>query len=65
MTLVRRMQCVGNGKFSSSIDVLSGIRQDSVLGPVLFVPFINYLPDETKSDIFMYADDTKIYRPCK
>ena len=40
----------------------SGIRQASVLGPLLFVLYINDLPELTKSDIFLFANDIKIFR---
>ena len=42
-------------------DVLSGVPQGSILGPLLFVLFVNDLPDWVSSRILMFADDTKIW----
>ena len=47
---------------SESRNVVSGIPQGSVLGPLLFLIYINDLPDNVKSTIYMYSDDTKVYR---
>ena len=54
-----------NGKKSEWQNVTSGIPQGSVLGPLLFLIYINDLPDGIMSTIYMYADNTKLYREIK
>ena len=61
--LDRKQRVVINGIFSGWKDVLSGVPQGSVLGPLLFMIYINDI-DELKfitSHILKFADDTKIY----
>ena len=52
---------VGDSK-SEWLPVTSGIPQGSVLGPVLFVIFINDMPDVVNANIKLFADDTKIFK---
>ena len=59
----RTQRVVINGHHSEWMEVPSGIPQGSVLGLLLFVIFINDLPDVASSDIYLFADDTKISRP--
>ena len=52
---------VVNGCFSAWAVVLSGVPQGLVLGPLLFLLFVNELFDWIKNNICMFADDTKIW----
>lgn len=58
----RKQRVMVNGSMSTWCKVTSGIPQGSVLGPVLFVVFINDLPEVVKSGVALFADDTKIFR---
>ena len=58
----RRQRVVVNGSKSTWANVTSGIPQGSVLGPLLFVCFINDLPSVFASPVHLFADDTKLYR---
>ena len=51
-----------NGEQSLRLSVTSGIPHSLVLGPLLFVLFINDLPEIVKSDVFLFADYLKIFR---
>ena len=61
--LNNRQQCVQvNGSKSHWKSVTSGIPRGPVLGPILFVIFIDDLSRDVLSDELMFADDTKIFR---
>ena len=50
------------GSYSSWSPVTSGVPQGTVLGPVLFLIYVNDLTDIHTSNIKLFADDTTIYR---
>ena len=55
-------QVVLDGQVSDPVPVLSGVPQGLVLGPVLFLVFINDLPDNIRSSVCLFADDCVLYR---
>jgi hypothetical protein len=60
----REQSVVVNGAISATLPVLSGVPQGSIIGPTLFVLFINdiYSGLSHGTNILLYADDTKIWR---
>ena len=60
--LGRKQKVVLNGSCSSWTDVVSGVPQGSVLGPLLFSIYVNDIPNLVDSPILLFADDIKIYR---
>lgn len=47
---------------SSPAEITSGVPQGSVLGPLLFLLYVNDLPDIVRSNIRLYADDCVLYQ---
>ena len=58
----RTQQVVFEGKRSYTSNVTSGVPQGTVLGPLLFLVFINGMPDAVYSNICLFADNALFYR---
>ena len=59
---VRTQQVVLDGQVSDPVTVLSGVPKGLVLGLVLFLIFINDMPDNIRSPVCLFADDCVLYR---
>jgi hypothetical protein len=57
----RKMRVSVNGEFSNWISVVSGVPQGSVLGPLLFLLYVDDLPSLVSNELKMFADDTKLW----
>ena len=57
----RKQRVVLNGQCSSWMDVQAGVPQGSILGPLLFLIYINDLPDNLVSNPMLFADDTSLF----
>jgi len=60
----RKQRVKINGCYSEWTDVISGIPQGTILGPVLFIIYINDLPQtcEQFARIYLFADDAKLFK---
>ena len=57
----RKQRVVINSSESSWGDIKAGVPQGSVLGPLLFLVYINDLEDGIKSSVIFFADDTSLF----
>ena len=58
---VRQQRVVLKGQTSSWLNVSTSVPQGSVLGPLLFIIYINDLPDEITSSCKIFGDDTLFF----
>ena len=58
----RKQRVVLNGTPSEWSDVISGVPQGTILGPILFLLYVNDIPERIQSTAELFADDCKIYR---
>ena len=61
----RRQRVVVDGEVSSWKSLLSGVPQGSVIGPILFLVYINDLEEGVTGKILKFADETKMFRKAK
>ena len=57
----RKQRVVLNGQNSSWTNVHAGVPQGSILGPLLFLIYINDLADDLSSNVKLFADDTSLF----
>ena len=60
----RQLRVVLDGNSSNEYPVNAGVPQRFILGPTLFLMYINNLPDDVICNIAIYADDTTLYSKC-
>lgn len=58
----RKMRVNVKGSFSQWGEVCSGVPQGSVLGPILFLLYVNDIPQWMANSIRLFADDTKVWK---
>lgn len=58
----RQQKVVIEGESSSWSEIKAGVPQGSVLGPLLFLIYINDISSNVRSDCFLFADDTMLMR---
>ena len=60
----KQLRVVLDGKSSQEYPINGGVPQGSILGPTLFLLYINDLPDDIICDIAIYAGDTTLCCKC-
>ena len=61
----RHQKVLLDGETSTESQVTSGVPQGTVLGPLLFLIYINDVPDAVSSDVRLFADDCIMYKEIK
>ena len=58
---IEKKRVLLNGKVSDWYDVNAGVPQGSILGPLLFLIYINDLSEELSSNAKLFVDDTSLF----
>ena len=53
---------MARSEYSEWFVVIIGVLQGSVLGPILFLIYVNDIPETVNSNVKMFSDDTKILK---
>jgi len=61
----RRQYVVLHGCISDEKEIMAGVPQGSVLGPLLFLIYINDIDKDVTNDTFLFADDSSLFCPVK
>ena len=56
----RRQRVILNGQSSSWVNINAGVPQGSILGPPLFLKYINDLSDNVQCNLKLFAEDTSL-----
>jgi len=59
----RRQRCIVDGSVSDWLPVTSGVPQGSILGPLLFLIYIDDIAADLLSKVALFADDCGLFRP--
>ena len=57
----RKQRTVSNGRCSNWGDILAGVPQGSILGPLFLLVYINDLTTDLKCNVKLFADDTSLF----
>ena len=57
----RKQRVILNGQYSSWVDTRAGVPQGSILGSLLFLIYVNGLPNDLRSECKLSVDDTSLF----